>query len=476
MRSRYTELTGGQSAAGRAAPYLVAAALCLSACAHIPVVDETQLLKEAQGTEQIRVYGTHGPLTARQSQAVLARVAAEAPDADALQRHLAAEQIIADSPLYTGNDVRVLRDGSQTFPAMFDVIASAQHFLYLEYYIFEDVESEGRQLGDLLIGRSRAGVQVRVIYDAAGSIDTPASFLDRLRAGGVELVRYNPVNPFAAFGHYAPNMRDHRKILVADDAVAIVGGVNLSTDYQSAPTLGSGSPKSDPNGVWHDTDVEIRGPVVHELTGLFREHWREQKGPPLAETQLSADQPGQGREIVRVLGSSPKKLASRYYAAAITAIRTAQSSIWMTAAYFVPTRQELRSLEAAARRGVDVRILLPTHSDIKLIIPVQRSYYPTLLRAGIKVYERPDGIVHSKSMVVDDVWSLVGSSNFDQRSVLFNDEVDAVMLGNTTAGQLRQGIEGDIAHAQRIDWQQVREEGALERFKGRFWRLWEKLL
>ena len=131
---------------------------------------------------------------------------------------------------------------------------------------------------------------------------------------------------------------------------------------------------------------------------------------------------------------------------------------------------------AAARRGVDVRLLLPSHSDIKLIIPVQHSYYPQLLRAGIKVYERADGIVHSKSMIVDDVWSLVGSSNFDQRSVLFNDEVDAVMLGNTTADQLRQGIEGDIAHAQRIDWQQVRAEGALERFKGWFWRLWEKLL
>jgi cardiolipin synthase A/B len=464
-----------RAATGRAALYMVAAALALSACAHIPIVDERQLLAEAQGTQQIRVYGAHGPLSGRQSQAVLNRVAAQAPDADALERHLAVEQIIAESPLYTGNEVHVLRDGRETFPAMFDAIAGAQHFLYLEYYIFEDVESNGRHLGDLLVARSRAGVQVRVIYDAVGSIDTPSAFFDRLRAAGVEVVQYNPVNPFAAPGPYAPNMRDHRKILVADDAVAIVGGVNLSDDYESAPTLGSEPGKAGADEVWHDIDVEIRGPVVPELSRLFREHWDEQKGPPLGETPSPSEQ-AQGREIVRILGSSPKRLASRYYAAALTAIRTAQSSIRITAAYFVPTRQELRGLEAAARRGVDVRILLPSHSDINLIISVQRSYYPQLLRAGIKIYERSDGIVHSKTMVVDDVWSLVGSSNLDQRSILFNDEVDAVILGNEAADQLRQGLEGDFTQAQRIDWQQVRREGAFERLKGRFWRLWEKML
>ncbi len=459
----------------RAAPWIAVATLALSACAHIPVVDETQLLKEAQGTEQIRVYGAHGPLSARQSRAVLDRVAAQAPDADALERHLAVEQIIAESPLYTGNSVRVLRDGAETFPAMFDAIAGAQHSLYLEYYIFEDVESNGRHLGDLLIERSRAGVQVNVIYDALGSLSTPDSFFDRLRAAGVRLVEYNPVNPLEALGHYAPNMRDHRKILVADNAVAIVGGVNFSTDYQSAPNP-SGPERMSDAQVWHDIDLEIRGPVVQELSKLFREHWREQSGAPLGEEQSPANEQAQDKEIVRILGSSPRKLAARYYAAVLTAIRTAQSSIWITAAYFVPSRQELRALEAAARRGVDVRILLPSRSDISLIVPVQRSYYPRLLRAGIKVYERDDGFVHSKSMIVDDVWSLVGSSNFDQRSVLFNDEVDSITLGSATADQLRQQFERGTQHAQRIDSEAVRAEGAFERFKGRFWRLWEKLL
>lgn len=447
----------------------------------MPVIDEARLMQEAAGAGRITVFSARGPLNARQSRALLAQVAKQAPNAGALERHLAAEQIVAESPLFAGNSVQVLRNGSQTFPAMFDAIASARRSLELEYYIFEDVQSGGRRLSDLLIGRTRAGVRVRIIYDAFGSIDTPSAVFDRLRAAGVQLVQFNPVNPFKAKGHYAPNMRDHRKLLVADDAVAIVGGINLSTE-ESARTIGgfeAERPKEGPERmpVWHDIDVEIRGPVVPEFSRVFNEHWRAQNGPPM---EAPAAAPGvpvrEGTQIVRVLGSSPMRLTSRYYATVLTAIRTADSSIWLTAAYFVPTHQELRGLEAAARRGVDVRILLPSHSDIRFIIPVQRSFYPGLLRAGVKLFERDDGIVHSKSMVVDDVWSLVGSSNFDQRSVLFNDELDAVILGKSTADQLRSDLEDDMRHAHLVGWELVRREGAVERVKGWFWRLWEQLL
>jgi cardiolipin synthase A/B len=457
---------------------LAVALLGLGACAHVPVVNEGQLLQEASGTQEIRVYGAHGPLSARAARRVLARVAAQAPDADALDRHLAVEQIVAANPLYAGNSVQVLRDGAQTFPAMFRAIGGARHFVDLEYYIFQDVQSDGQHLSDLLVQKSHGGVHVRVIYDAVGSLGTPAPFVARLRAAGVQLVQYNPINPLRLFGRHSPNQRDHRKILVADNEVAIVGGVNLSTTYESAPfSQGSsgGRPPSPDHPVWHDLDLAIRGPVVPELTALFEEHWREQKGPPLAPDN-APPQRAQGKQIVRVIGSSPAKFATRYYASVLTAFRTAQSSIWMTAAYFVPTHQELRALRSAARRGIDVRILLPSHTDVPAILPVQRSYYGTLLRAGIKVYERRTGIVHSKSIVVDGVWSLVGSSNFDQRSVLFNDEVDVVVLGNATANQLRQSMLSDMQQAQRIDWQFVRRQGAWQHIKAWFWRLWQKML
>ncbi len=458
----------------------LAAILGLAGCAQIPVINEGQLLQEASGTQRIRVYGVHGPLSPRQGRAVLARVAAQAPDADALDRHLAVEQIVAQDPLYAGNSVQVLRDGSHTFPAMFRAIEGARHFIDLEYYTLQDVQSRGRTLEDLLVAKSRAGVRVRVIYDAVGSLGTPPAFFARLRAAGVRLLQYNPLNPIRATA--SPNDRDHRKILVADNEVAIVGGVNLSTTYESAPKFlssdsgGARKPvKSSPaRPVWHDLDLEIRGPVVPELAALFRQHWREQKGPRLAPDYDPPPRP-QGRQIVRVIGSSPARLATRYYATVLTAMRTAQSSIWMTAAYFVPTHQELNALRAAARRGVDVRILLPSHTDVPEVLAIQRSYYGELLRAGVKVYERRTGIVHSKAIVIDGVWSLVGSSNFDQRSILFNDEVDVIVLGGKTAGQIRHDIRSDMRQALPIDWRFVHRQGVWRHLEALFWRLWQPL-
>jgi cardiolipin synthase len=451
----------------------------LCACAHVPVVSERHLLQEAAGTQSIRVYGTRGPLSARQANKVLARIAAQAPNADALDRHLAVDQIVAQSPLYAGNSVRVLQDGAATFPAMFGAIIGAKHFLDLEYYIFQDVRSGGHDLGDLLVQKSRSGVHIRIIYDAIGSLGTPQSFYDKLRAGGVKLVEYNPIDPLQARAHYSLNSRDHRKILVADDEIGIVGGVNLSTDYESAPSLRPGvAPKvTHTNGhpVWHDTDLEIEGPVVPKLSQLFDAHWHEQKGPPIAPVSPPPAYAA-GKQIIRVIGSSPSKLAIRYYTTVLTAIRTAQSSVWMTAAYFVPTRQELRTLKRAAERGVDVRIILPSQSDEPEVLAVQRSYYAGLLRSGIKVYERQAGIMHSKTMVVDGVWSLVGSSNFDQRSVLFNDEVDVVVLGSAAADQLREGMDADMQHARRVDRKFVRQQGIGQHMKAWFWRLWQRLL
>ena len=458
---------------------LAAVLVALCSCAQLPTVDERQLLQEASGTSAIQVHGVRGALSHRQAKRVLARISSQAPDADTFVRQLAIEQLIAESPLYTGNSVRVLQDGAQTFPAMFAAMAGAKRFLYLEYYTLQDVQNDGHKLSAVLAARARAGVRVRVIYDAVGSLGIAAPFLADLRAAGVQLVQYNPINPLK--GPLSLNERDHRKILIADDKVAIVGGVNLSTTYESAPplahALGGNEQQAAESAhpVWHDVDLEIRGPVVPQLTQLFSQHWKEQKGPPLPPDTAYEGQ-AQGKEIVRVIGSSPTRLATRYYVSVLTAIRSAQSRIWMTAAYFVPTPQEMRALRAAARRGVDVRILLPSHSDVGATLAVQRSYYPRLLAAGIKVYERSDGIVHSKSMVVDGVWSLVGSSNFDQRSILFNDEVDVVVLGKATADQLRKTMLTDIGHGKLIDWRTVRQQGTLQRMKGWFWRLWQRVL
>jgi cardiolipin synthase len=465
-------------------PLLLALALItVAGCAQVPLVAEPDLAKASDGS-QIKVFGARGPLSARQSKAVLGHLAAEAPDAGALERHLAVEQIVAESPLFTGNQVRILRDGAETFPAMFAAIRQATRYVYLEYYIFEDVTCDGEMLSDLLIRQSKAGVRVRVIYDGIGSIGTDSVFFDKLQAAGIQVVEFNPLNPWKR--HSALNSRDHRKLLVADGTVAIIGGVNLSSTYQSVPSATQQS-----QNVWHDTDIQVSGPVVPELEKLFKEHWREQLGVPLetegnphavASTSLiptsDADPPSQpsGDEVVRILGSSPTKLKRRYYVTVISAIRNAESSIWITGAYFVPTHQEKEGLLVAARRGVDVRLLLPSRSDSSPALAVQHSHYEELLRAGVKIYERDDGILHSKTMVIDQVWSIVGSSNFDHRSVLFNDEVDAVVLGKATGESLADDFKADLQHAHAIDPEQWRHRPALEHLRENFWRLWEQLL
>jgi cardiolipin synthase len=457
---------------------LLAAVFCLAlaGCATVPEVDEADLVKASAGS-QIKVFGARGPLSARQSKAVLGRLAAEAPDAGALERHLAVEQVVAESPLFVGNRVRILRDGAETFPAMFAAIRAAKKTLYLEYYIFEDVSCDGEMLSELLVQQSQSGVHIRVIYDGVGSIATDSAFFDKLRAAGVEVIEFNPLNPWKY--HFGFNSRDHRKLLVADGTVAILGGVNLSSTYQSAP---SGSPATktatrDDKDIWHDTDIEITGPVVPALEVLFREHWHEQTGVDLqADTDPEPPLQSVGDEVVRILGSSPSKLKRRYYVTAISAIRNAESSIWITSAYFVPTHQEKVGLMAAARRGVDVRLLLPSRSDSGPALAVQHAHYEDLLQAGVKIYERDDGILHSKTMVIDQVWSIVGSSNFDHRSVLFNDELDAVVLGKETGEKLANDYNMDLQHAQAIDADQWRHRSTIEHLRESFWKLWETLL
>jgi cardiolipin synthase len=449
--------------------------VALSGCAQIPTVPETI---STQTGAQIYVHGARGRLSARETTALLKKLAEQAPDADALQRHLVIEQAVSGRPLYSGNQVTPLRDGPETFAATFAAIHQAQHYLYLEYYIFEDVALNGQQLGDLLIARHDQGVQIDVLYDSLGSLSTPRDFFDRLAAAGIRVRPFNAFNPMAPYSSL--NERDHRKILVADGQLAIIGGVNLSTDYQSTSGRGRPSP-AEKHGTaapepWHDTDLQIDGPAVRELKRLFEQHWTSQGGPAGDLPPDPDSLQSRGDEVVRIIGSEHGRLLPRYYATLLAGIRSASAQVWVTAAYFVPTHQERQALARAARRGVDVRLLLPSHSDSAPALAVQQSYYSGLLRSGVKIYERDDGILHSKTIVTDSVWSIVGSSNFDHRSVLFNDEVDAVVIGHDTGAQLEQYFTDGQQHAHQVDLYRWNQRPFMRKLRERFWRLWEQWL
>ena len=444
----------------------------LTACATVPNVE--QKVEEAGGPRPMpEIVGARGPLTPAQSKAILDRIAGQAGDDGALKRHLAVEGAVAETPLVAGNRTKVLADGAGTFPAIFAAIKSARNHINLEYYIVEDIQSGGERLSDLLIDKKNEGVAVNIIYDSFGSQSTPTALFERLKANGINIVAFNPLNPLDP---HALNNRDHRKLLIVDGMKAIVGGINLSTDYQSSAPGRSISAGKKRAQAWRDTDLEIDGPVVAQLQAYFLQHWAEQKGPLLADPGFFPMVPPMGTEVLRIIGSTPERSIPRYYVTLLSAIRNAEKTIWISAAYFVPTEDEKNDLIAAARRGVDVRLLLPGDSDSPLALAVGHSNYSDLLKAGVKIYETQDLVLHSKTAVIDGAWSVLGSSNFDHRSVLFNDEIDAVVLGSATAQELQKMFERDIQKAHPVDIATWQERPVTQRLGEVVSMLWENLL
>jgi cardiolipin synthase len=461
---------------------VLALAASLAACA-VPDVDRS--IAESAAESKPVIQGADGRLSPAASDALIVRLGG-AEGGEILQRHLKVEEAVAGSPLTTDNAVEVLRDGDQTFAAIGKAISDARETLNLEYYTIEDVDlktSDGnaRQLADMLVAKLQQGVAVNIIYDSYGSHDTPAAFFDRLEKAGAKLVDFHPIDPNPA-NIIDGNDRDHRKILVADGRIAVIGGVNLSKSYESkSPGSDDDEEDQDPQtglpALWRDTSIRIEGPAVAEIQKLFFTHWKEEGGAAIDTAPYFPKPAAKGDAVVRVIGSSPKQEISRYYVTLISALRSAETKIWISNAYFVPTPEEMEALIAAAERGVDVRLMLADESDSPPAVEAARSHYSDLLEAGVKIYETSNVVLHSKTVVIDGVWSAVGSSNLDHRSVLFNDEIDAVVIGKKTAEDLEAIFNESAQTALAIDqarWEAQRPFS--ERIRGFFARLYEGLL
>lgn len=445
----------------------------LVACSTVP--DAEAVINGANSDANPRVVGAKGPLTASQSKALFERLGLNAQNGDLFKRHLAVEQEIAESPLVTGNSTRLLRDGEQTFDAIFEAIRSAKHHVNLEYYILENVENKGTKLADLLVAKRQEGVQINVLYDSFGSISTPPEFFDRLRKAGAKVLEFNPMNPLERRRIIkSPNDRDHRKILVVDGHTAIVGGINLSVTYQSRPFDSASSNEKAEH--WRDTDMEVRGPVVAELQKLFFDQWYRHKGEKIDDKGYFPQLKPEGGEVVRVIGSGPDHKVSRYYITLLSAIRNAEKTIWITNSYFVPTKVMKQDLMDAAQRGVDVRLLLPGKSDVQATLAAQRSHYKDLLEAGVKIFENEHVMLHAKTVVIDGVWSVVGSSNLDHRSVLYNDEVDVVVLGEITGKEFERMFQEDAAKAKLIQLAEWKRRPILQRINEFFSRFFQNIM
>lgn len=453
----------------------VLAAAALAGCASLP---DVRYLRERQvaPAPDPSIISTFGELSDAKKQALLDGLAAKAGPTDILAKHVAAEEAISGRPLVAGNKVVLLDDGPATMRAMMAAIEAARHHVNLETYIFE-ADEVGHALADLLLRKKAAGVTVNLIYDSVGSMDTPKEFFERLRAAGVNVLEFNPVNPARARGEWDINQRDHRKILVVDGRIAFTGGVNISKVYGKSSFLQGKRreppPKDAKEAAWRDTHMQIEGPAVAEFQKLFLGTWQRRSGTALPDANFFPSLQPAGSALIRAIGSTPDNEDFAVYKTYISAFAHADKYIHLTTAYFVPDRQVVQAMIDAARRGVDVRIIFPSFSDVGLMLHAGRSYYDELLAAGIKVYERKVAMLHAKTAVIDGVWSTVGSTNIDMRSFLHNDEVNAVVLSTEFANRMETLFERDLRESVEITPEQWSRRGLRSRMREWMVRMFE---
>ena len=443
-------------------PILLATVLGLGSggCATLP--DVSAMMEDAPTTSPRPIGSSKGLLSTKKSQAIMERLKQSVDPTDVLERHTAVVESVTESPLLHGNKVKLLADGQATYAAMFQVIQDAQDHIQLQSYIIEDDEV-GQKFSDLLLQKQAEGVQVNLMYDSVGSMNTPAAFFQRLRDGGIRVVEFNPINPLKAGLNWDLTHRDHRKILIGDGRVAILGGINISKVYSSSPFNRKDKEKAPIH--WRDTDIHIEGPAVAELQKLFLASWQQQKGPELVEGSYFPELKEAGQALVRIVGSTPGQTNRIPFIMHVSAIAFAESSVHMTNSYFVPDDQIVEALTAAAKRGVDVKLILPGTTDSQLALIAQRHHYSKLLKSGVRIYEVDTALLHAKTAVIDQVWSTVGSTNMDFLSLLNNDEVNAVILSREFAAEMEKMFAADLEDARQIRWEEWKNRPWLPRIR-----------
>jgi cardiolipin synthase len=344
-----------------------------------------------------------------------------------------------------GCEVAVLRDGAATFPAMLEAISGAKKSIHLETYILAS-DLTGDRFKLALVERARAGVAVRLIYDAVGSFGLSATWVADLRAAGVEVIDFNPIAPWRA--RFNLSHRDHRKSLIIDDEVAFTGGLNIANDYAAVADGGVG---------WHDMHCRVKGPIVYDLARLFRRTWIRSGGTPFPPVRRGKSI-GNGTSFVRLIENTARRQRTAIRRAYLHVIRAARETLHIENAYFLPDRGLRRALIRAARRGVDVQVIVPGHSDVALIEWASLYVLRRLARRGVKILHWRGPMMHAKTAVVDSTWSTIGTYNFDAQSRFNNLEMCVEILDPEVSKALVTEFEHDIANCDPYDeaaWQRL---------------------
>jgi cardiolipin synthase len=362
-------------------------------------------------------------------------------------------ELLSRTVLHDGHDVEIFTNGNETYPRLWGDLRGARASITLQLYYCEPGRMAD-ELREILVERARAGVRILFLYDAFGS-SFPKEYIGALKQAGIIAQPFRPLSVLAA--HHVQN-RAHIRVVCIDGRVGYTGGFGIADKW-----FGNGRDE----GQWRDSNVRFTGPAVHQLQAAFVACWAEATGDLLVGDELFAPvEPREGGVLAGVLHGSPSvgsTEAERFFALTIA---SARQRLWITNSYFVPDREFRRMIAGAAKRGVDTRVLTAgPKTDVKSTLYAGRARYEELMRAGVRIYEYRNTMMHAKTVVVDGVWGAVGSMNADNRSLSFNEETVLMMLDAGTGAALERHFTDDIAHADEILLAEFRQRGTWDRLK-----------
>ncbi|MDI6727387.1 MAG: phospholipase D-like domain-containing protein [Thermodesulfovibrionales bacterium] len=366
----------------------------------------------------------------------------------------------------SATNINLLWKGNESFQTIFDEIRNAEKLICLEFYIFRNDET-GTELSELLKQKSREGVNVYLLYDHFGSFGTPRSFWKDMKNSGIKIKASRPFKWTSPFNYVH---RDHRKLIVIDNQKAFTGGLNIANEYSGfhLRTKGRG---------WRDTGIMLEGPIVDELFMAFKKWWYIWGGEPIEipnfKSQITNLKEGIPAIPIFVASARGRRRMRRllYYS-----INHAQKSISLTTAYFTPSRRMVETLENAVNRGVKVKLLVPGISDVPAASYAGKAFFSRLLKAGVEIYNYMGEILHAKTSIFDDCWSVIGSTNLDFQSLRYNDEGNVGILDTDFTARMKEVFEEDLKHSIRITLDEWHKRPFKEKLKEHFFSLFRRRL
>ena len=389
----------------------------------------------------------------------------EAPADDKYTKLASMMRSANDSPLFSGNQVRIFTDFTPLFQAMLDDIAAAKHFVHIQFYIVEDDEV-GRQLSSLLIRKAQQGVDVRLIFDSWANLFVRDRYYDHMRQGGVKVQSFQKLLPSMLTREV--NCRTHRKIVVIDGQVGYTGGMNIARRYRDGINHGN----------WRDTHIRLQGPAASQLEVSFLSDWRFCTKELLAEPRFfPPHDPSPHSSLAQIITSGPMDEWNPVMQGLVQAIAQSRRYLYLQTPYFIPTHPILLALRNAALAGVDVRLMIPSTADRgAVMLYASQSYFRDLLPAGVKIYMYNKGYLHAKTMVCDDDFVTIGSTNIDPRSLEQNFEVNAFLYDSELAIHQRNIFMDDLRECTLIDPAEWEQRPAWHKFRQSFSRMLTPIL